>query len=193
MVAIVSGNSLGLDLTSKGVLGDQGVYGNASQGSGGQQVYVDASNGNLVIQQPQDVLVGAGLDVDSVLTYNSQGLRTDDNGDNFSLGTIPVQLAITGTANTAGSTLVRTGFDGSQATYTWDATNARYTSTAGGGAYDTITYSSTASAYTWTDGTTGTTETYSASSGHLLQTRTRGVTTRIPIVSPTHHVRQLKP
>ena len=43
MVAIVGGNSLGLDLTSKQVLGAQGVYGNAQTGRGAEQVYVNAS------------------------------------------------------------------------------------------------------------------------------------------------------
>jgi hypothetical protein len=35
MVAIVSGNTLGLELTSLGVLGSQGLWGTAGQGSSG--------------------------------------------------------------------------------------------------------------------------------------------------------------
>ncbi|HEY9023260.1 MAG TPA: hypothetical protein VIP05_03090, partial [Burkholderiaceae bacterium] len=169
MVAIVSGNSLGLNLTSKGVLGGQGVYGDPTMGQGGEQVYVNASNGNLVLQQLQDQLVGAGLDVASVLTYNSLGLANDDNGDNFSIGKAPVQLQLSGPVNTAGSTLTRTAFDGSQAVYTWDAANSRYIAVNGTGAFDTITYAS--SKYTWVDGATQTTETYDGTTGRLL-TRT---------------------
>ena len=48
MVAIVSGNSLGLSLSSLAVLGQRGVFGNATQGSSGDGAYVDVSNGNLV-------------------------------------------------------------------------------------------------------------------------------------------------
>src|SRR4051812_12036822 len=135
MVAVVSGNSLGLVLTSKGVLGDAGVSGDPTTGRGGEQVYVNAATGNLVMQQRQDELVGPGLDVDSVLTYNSQGLSNDDNADNFSMAMYsPRQLTTTGTVNTVGSTLALIEFDGAQAIYTWDATNQRYMCSSGGGA-----------------------------------------------------------
>ena len=169
MVAIVSGNSLGLNLTSNGVLGAAGLYGDPKMGQGGEQVYVNASTGNLVMQQLQDQLVGSGLNVSSVLTYNSQGLLNDDNGDNFSIGKAPAQLALAGTRNTSGSTLTRTAFDGSQAVYTWDSVNSRYVAVNGTGAFDTITFSG--SACTWTDGATQQKETYDGISGNLL-TRT---------------------
>ena len=168
MVAIVSGNGLGLDLTSRNVLGAQGAYGNPTTGQGGEQVYVNAATGNLVMQQLQDELVGAGPDIASVLSYNSQGQLTDDNGDNFSLGKVPVQLKLTGAVNTAGSTLTRTSFDGTQTVFTWDATHSRYVAINGasGGAFDTITYS--ASRYTWLAGATQQTETYDGATGNLL-------------------------
>ena len=166
MVAIVSGNSLGLNLTSSGVLGAQGTYGDPRTGQGGEQVYVNASTGNLVMQQLQDQLVASGLDVTSVLTYNSLGLATDDNGDNFSIGKVPAQLVLSGTVNTAGSTLTRTAFDGSQTVYTWDAANSRYVAVNGTGAFDTITYA--ASKYTWVDGATQQLETYDGTTGRLL-------------------------
>ena len=116
MVAIVSGNGTGLDLGSKGVLGGQGVLGDPAFGQGGENVYVNAANGNLVIQQLQDTLVGTGLDIGSVLTYNSLGAL---GGDNFSLGATLAQaghgqLVLAGTRNAAGSTLTVTTFDGSQ-------------------------------------------------------------------------------
>jgi YD repeat-containing protein len=168
MVAIVSGNTLGLNLTSKGVLGDQGVNGNPTQGQGGEQVYVNAATGNLVMQQLQDELVGAGLDVASVLTYNSMGLAGDDNGDNFSLGKVTVQLALSGTVNTAGSTLTRTAFDGSRSVYTWNATTSSYQCINGAGAFDSITYTATPSQYTWTDGSTQAKEIYDGATKRLL-------------------------
>ena len=166
MVAIVSGNSLGLNLTSGSVLGAQGTYGDPRTGQGGEQVYVNASTGNLVMQQLQDQLVASGLDVTSVLTYNSLGLANDDNGDNFSIGKVPAQLVLSGTVNTAGSTLTRTAFDGSQTVYTWDAANSRYVAVNGTGAFDTITYA--ASKYTWVDGATQQLETYDGTTARLL-------------------------
>ena len=168
MVAIVSGNTLGLNLTSKGVLGDAGVSGNPTQGQGGEQVYVNAATGNLVMQQLQDELVGAGLDIASVLTYNSRGLANDDNGDNFSLGKVAVQLALANTVNTPSSTLTRTAFDGSQSVFTWNATTSSYQCVNGAGAFDSITYSSAASKYTWVDGSTQEKETYDGATKRLL-------------------------
>lgn len=170
MVAIVSGNSLGLNLTSLGVLGGKGVLGDAAQGRAGEAGYVNIANGNLVLQDQDDRLVGRGGGVAAVRTYNSQGLMTDDNGDNWSLGTFLQQIRLSGTVNTAGSVLTRTERDGSQATYSWDAAKARYVSTAGGGAYDTITHDAANARYIWTDGESRRVEHYeSAATGRLLQ------------------------
>lgn len=170
MVAIVSGNSLGLNLTSLGVLGGKGVLGDAAQGRAGEAGYVNIANGNLVLQDQDDRLVGRGGGVAAVRTYNSQGLMTDDNGDNWSLGTFLQQIRLSGTVNTAGSVLTRTDRDGSQSSYTWDAAKARYVSTAGGGAYDTITHDAANARYIWTDGESRRVEHYeSAATGRLLQ------------------------
>src|SRR5688572_11393233 len=86
MVAIVSGNSLGLSLSSFGTLGSSGVFGNALQGRGSQFAYVNAATGNLVLQNRDELLVSRGLDSASVRTYNSQGALLDDNRDNWSMG-----------------------------------------------------------------------------------------------------------
>ena len=167
MVAIVSGNSLGLDLTSKGTLGNKGVLGDSTLGPGNEKVYVNAATGNLILQQQQDELVGPDLNIDSVLTYNSLGQATDDNGDNFSLGKFSSQIKLTfGTVNMAGSTVMVTGFDGSQAIYTWDAANSRYTTASGGGAYDTLSYAG--STYALTDGATQQVSAYDGATGRLL-------------------------
>ena len=154
MVAIVSGNSLGLSLTSLATLGQQGVLGTAGQGRNGEQSYVNVFSGNLVLQDFDDRLESRGLDVAAIRTYNSQGTFGDDNGDNWTVGPASqrVQLA-SGTLGAAGSTVLRTAADGSQSLYTWNAAKGVYLGTDGSGAYDTIAVDS--SRLVWTDGATG--------------------------------------
>ena len=79
--------------------------------------------------------MGQGPDVSTVMTYNSQRQRNDDNGDNFSLGAVPSQLTLSGILNTA-RTITVVSFDGSQQGYTWDSIGSRYVRTGDGGAYD---------------------------------------------------------
>lgn len=166
MVAIVVGNSLGLNLSSLGTLGQRGTFGSALTGRNGELAYVNAATGNLVLQDRDDVLMGRGLSVPSVRTYNSLGQLTDDNGDNWSLGAYTQQLRLVGTVNTAGSSFVRTDRDGSQSTYTYDSSSSQYVSTDGGGAHDRIRVAG--GAWTWTDGDTGAQERYDSATGALV-------------------------
>ena len=168
MVAIVSGNSLGLSLTSLATLGQRGVFGSAGTGRDGGLVYVNAANGNLVLQSQDALLAGRGRDAASVRTYNSQGQLTDDNGDNWSNGIFLQQLQLNGTRNTAGSTLVRTDRDGAKAVYTYDVDAGLYVSDAGPGAFDTIAYDSSNDQFAWADGATGEVERYDADTGRLM-------------------------
>ncbi|MDQ0013780.1 YD repeat-containing protein [Variovorax boronicumulans] len=169
MVAIVSGNSLGLSLASLATLGQRGTQGAAGQGRNGEQAFVNIANGNLVLQDFDDKLVGRGLDIQAVRTYNSQGLLNDDNADNWVVGAYGQRVQLTGTVATAGSTLTRTDRDGASAVYTWDVARSLYVSSAGAGAFDTIAYDSTALRFTWTDGSTGLLERYeSTGQGRLL-------------------------
>jgi len=168
MVAIVSGNSIGLSLTSLATLGQQGSFGSAGLGKGGSLVFVNAANGNLVLQSRDELLAGLGRDATGLRTYNSQGQLTDDNGDNWSNGIFLQQLKLTGVVNAMGSTLVRTDRDGAQSTYFFDADAGHYVSTEGSGAFDTIAYDAANDQFAWTDGTTGETEHYDAPTGRLV-------------------------
>ncbi|MDP9933620.1 Ig-like domain repeat protein, partial [Variovorax paradoxus] len=169
MVAIVSGNSLGLSLSSLATLGQRGQVGMAGQGRSGEQAYVNAATGNLVLQTRDELLLGRGPDTVSVRTYNSQGLLSDDNADNWAVGAFGQRMLLTGTVATAGSTLTRTDRDGAQAVFTWDATQSRYSSPAGSGAFDTIAYDAGASQFVWTDGDSGLVERYqSTGQGRLV-------------------------
>ena len=183
MVAIVSGNSLGLSLTSLATLGQRGVHGDAATAGGSNEMaYVNAATGNLVLQTRDELLMGRGLSVDSTRTYNSQGKLNDDNGDNWSLGFYRQQLRLVGAPNTEGSTFIRTDRDGAQATFTYQA--GVYVSKEGAGAFDRIKIDS-ATSWTFTDGATGVMDTYDAATGRLIKTTIPKVGTPIDATAGT--------
>jgi YD repeat-containing protein len=163
MVAIVAGQGLGLFNTSGGVLGGAGQLGVGAQGRSGEKVLVNASTGNLVVQQQDEWLVGVGPDVGVGRTYNSLGGGTDDNGDNWRLGLSRRIVGLVGTVNTAGSAITRVGEDGAEVVYSWDATRAAYVSKNGAGSFDTLSLAG--GFWTWTDGDTQVKETYQVVSG----------------------------
>src|SRR5258705_6847903 len=156
MTAIVSGNSLGLLNTSLHVLGGQGAVGQAAHGRAAERAYVNAATGNLVLQNTDEVLLGRGPDVNVLRTYNSQGVLNDDNGDNWRLGVYRKVYNLTGTVNTAGSTVTRVAEDGSESVYAYDTALGKYVCHDGAGAYDTLAFDGAAQTWTWkwTDGTT---------------------------------------
>jgi YD repeat-containing protein len=160
MVAIVSGSNAGLDLTSFTSLGGQGAGGVAAQGRNGERAYVNVASGNLVLQDVDDRLVGHGLAVTALRTYNSQGQYSDDNGDNWTAGIVGKQIVGNGPLNKSGSTVVRTEQDGGQQLFTFDAARGEYVNTDGGGAYDTVLFDKGGKRFIWTDGTSGATEEY---------------------------------
>jgi YD repeat-containing protein len=156
MVAIVSGDSLGLSLTSLTTLGQEGVAGASATGRNGEQAFVNVATGNLVLHDQDDYLAAQGADISIVRTYNSQGQLQE--GDRWALGT--TRQRVDRAAD--GITIVRTDRDNAQATYTWDAVHARYVTTAGGGADDIITWDAASGTCVWTDGATGLREAYDA-------------------------------
>lgn len=169
MVAIVSGNSLGLSLSSLAVLGQRGMSGAAGQGRSGEQAYVNAATGNLVLQNRDEFIQGRGPDILSLRTYNSQGVLDDQNANSWNVGAFGQKVVLTGTVASLDSRLVRTDRDGAQAAYSWEAASGRYVSTAGAGAFDTIAYDGSASQFVWTDGETGLVERYQATAhGRLV-------------------------
>ncbi|WP_220702115.1 hypothetical protein, partial [Trinickia fusca] len=170
MVAIVSGNGLGLSLSSLSLLGQRGVAGNVAGGRNGELGYVNAANGNLILQDRDDYLAAHGLPVDVLRTYNSEG-NFGDGGDNWNLGTSRKHLQISGIVYTAGSTITRTDADGTQAVFTFDAARDLYVNRDGAGANDTIRYDSKAGRLIFTSGATGAQERYEMGGlGRLLST-----------------------
>lgn len=171
MVAIVTGQGLGLNSGSFAALGQRGVFGSATVGRSGDQAYVNAATGNLVLQTRDEFLSGIGLSTESRRTYNSRGQFTDDNGDNWTMGLYDRQLQLSGTFGQPGSSLVRTDRDGSQALLLWDSALQRYVGKEGGGAYDQVT--AAGADWVWTDGATGLKETYNSYSGRLTTSTDR--------------------
>ncbi|WP_048438936.1 RNase A-like domain-containing protein [Caenimonas sp. SL110] len=163
MAAVVTGNSLGLSLTSLATLGRDGSQGNSRTGRNGEQVYVNASNGNLIVQDQDDYLAARGLDLTAVRTYNSQAKMVGGKVDAWAVGAMRERIAPPSTWGAG--TLTRTDADAAQALYTWDSANARYSTTAGAGAFDSVKLA--AGLYVWTDGATGAIERYDAT-GRLV-------------------------
>ena len=180
MVAVISGNSLGLLNSSLNVLGtNQGVSGVAASGRNGEGVFVNAATGNLIIQRRDEMMVGRGTDIDTVRTYNSQGSYDRPNwniGFYRQLTGLSTSTPNTGT-NTKASTITRIDADGAELLYSYDSTRQAYINKDGSGSYDSLSYNATSKQWTWTDGDSRVTETFDwqNGSGKLLnQTDTDG-------------------
>lgn len=155
MVAIVAGNGLGLFNTSLNSLGGIGSPGQGNLGQAGGQALVNISNGNLVLRFTDEQLSGLGQDLLHTRTYNTRGDFSD--GDGWRLDA-ERSLTLVGTVNTAGSQMIRITGDGHKTVYRWDG--ARYQSSEGDGAHDTLTWDKPAGQMVWTDGSRRTTERY---------------------------------
>ena len=158
MVAIFAGLGFGFERGSGSVLGGSGLLGSALQGWGGEGVFVNGASGNLLLQKQDEFLVGKGPDVGVGRTYNSLTSLADDNGDKWRQSTDRRVYGLTGTLNTAGSTVNRISGDGTEIVYAWDASVGAYVTKDGGGAYDRIVRSGTE--WVWTDGDSQSTERY---------------------------------
>jgi YD repeat-containing protein len=159
MVAIVTGNGLGLERSSAFVLGSRGQLGSAGIGRSGESVYVNAANGNLVITRQDEFFAGLGPDVGLSRTYNSQAASDGDNGDDWQES---VYRKVVGTNGNA--TVTRVDWDGSETVYA-QISSGLYRTTDGSGAHDQLAWSG--SQWTWTDGDSRVTDTYD-SNGRLL-------------------------
>src|SRR5687767_12349713 len=126
MIDVITGYQLG-------VAANTGVALNldSSPGQAQQKISVNAVTGNLSIQRTDQLLLGRGPDAAVVRTYNSQGRFDDENGDNFRFSVQRRISNLTGTVNTAGSTVLRTAEDGSQQLFTYRVDQACYVSTDG--------------------------------------------------------------
>jgi YD repeat-containing protein len=138
MVAIISGNGFGLATGSSATLGQSGIFGNPNLGNSGEAAFINVANGNLVLRDQDEFVAALGADLSLTRTYNAQGSYSDGSGANWRMGEVKQIGGLTGTLNTAGSTVTRTGGDGSQALYVYDVAQARYVSTDGAGGYNKL-------------------------------------------------------
>ena len=179
MVAIFTGNGLGLAQGSANILGGAGQLGSAGLGRGGDQVSVNAATGNLVITRQDEFLAGIGLGASVSRVFNSQATASDDrdNADRWQQSTTRRVFGLTGTANTTGSTLQRQDADGSIISYTYGARGgvSAYWTTKGSGAHDKIVQSG--GNWVWTDGDSQVSETYSLAYGSTTDYRIVSATT----------------
>ncbi|MBN3816361.1 LysM peptidoglycan-binding domain-containing protein [Paraburkholderia sp. Se-20369] len=165
MVAIVTGNGLGLQSSSALGLGARGQLGAASFGQAGEQVYVNAANGNLMVQDRDLMMIGRGVNGAIHRAYNSQGRVATDGWRPGGARTVG---ELTGTLNQAGSTVQRTDWDGSTITYGYDAQRRLYVATSGTGARATLAYDAGLRQWAWQDGGKRLAECYDAVRGGRL-------------------------
>lgn len=126
MVQIFSGNSLGLQGSSLGQLGNFGPQGTAGLGQCGVSAYMNVCNGNLVLTQKDGALVTAGMRFQLLNTYNSQG----DKNQPWCLNT-QTRLIFEGGGSEAGSIIIRVAEDGHVTRFQFDVDKRGYFSSDG--------------------------------------------------------------
>jgi YD repeat-containing protein len=163
MVAVVTGNGLGLYTSSRNTHGAGGTSGDPQMGRGNESVFVNTTSGNLIIQSQDENLAALGLDLNLVRTYNSQGTADDDNNDGWRHGAQQRLITLNGTINAANSNITKVFGDGSRVVYYYSTSLSAYVSSEGDGAHDRLTHSG--GTWTWTDASSRVVETYNWASG----------------------------
>ena len=121
MTQLFTGIGLGLQGSSLGLLGSYGPKGSAGLGQGGESVYVNGANGNLVLKQSDGFLAGPGLGLDLFQVYNSRG----EKGGAWRFNT-DTSLQFEGRPNTAGSVVKRRDEDGHCSRFIYDEHQKTY-------------------------------------------------------------------
>ncbi|CDZ78026.1 Cell wall-associated polypeptide CWBP200 [Legionella massiliensis] len=127
MTQIFTNEGLGIASSSINQLGSYGPKTDATLGQGGESVYVNAANGNMVIRQNDGFLAGTGLGLDLIQSYNSLG----ESGHNWSFN-VQTRLIINGAINSPGSEVLRIDEDGHSSCFIFDQTKGYYVAEHGG-------------------------------------------------------------
>src|SRR5712691_7871679 len=107
-----------------------------------EELYVNVSNGNLIIRHVDAFLPSQGEDTMVVRTYNSRGSWSGNTGQGWSINTIVLNLS-----QITSNIITLVNADTSQFVFTNDGTGV-FRSVDGPGAYETITQNKTAKTFT---------------------------------------------
>ncbi|MFM2409443.1 MAG: hypothetical protein RL481_271, partial [Pseudomonadota bacterium] len=173
MTAIFFGfNGTGIERNNAWFLGARAQMGNPLQGRGGDNVFVNAANGSLVIQNSDEIVFGQGPDAVVGRTYNSsgkfgqQGSKTATDADNWLFNQQRFIRMTQKDPGDQGSKLQLTDWDGTVINWTYvngqsyykvqDADAIPYND-------DRITFAG--GIFTWQDGKTGVKQRFDYRSG----------------------------
>ncbi|THB70252.1 MAG: hypothetical protein D6B28_09760, partial [Gammaproteobacteria bacterium] len=167
MASIIVGNDLGVQNSSLNKVGAVNVNGLGTSGNADEQVAVNAATGNLIVQNIDENLIGAGVDTSVLRTYNLKGRFDDDNDDNWGIGFYRKVHS-----HVADQTVSRTNSDGSESLYKYDSNQSTvdekvYVEVDPKGAPATLTF--TNNIWEWRDGQNTVKETY----GDLIEGKYR--------------------
>src|SRR5579862_5011139 len=133
MATIIGGNGTGTLDSSLYLLNRNDTTGAGTAGHG-EQVYINVTNGNLVLDHLDQFLPSETNNFLTTRTYNSQGQFGTPDGEGWNLSEFSRLQVIT-----PGQIVVLNG-DGSQFTFNFDPSSGVYRSVDGAGAYETISF-----------------------------------------------------
>lgn len=131
MSQIFTGSGLGTNGSSIDALGGYGPGGNSSLGQANESLYINASNGNLVLKQNDGFLADHNLGQSLIHSYNAQG-KSNQSHWVFNVATRITDL--TGTLNSKGSSVKRIDEAGHETLYRYDEKKHAYLAEDGSGA-----------------------------------------------------------
>ena len=171
MVAVVSGNGLGLINSSFTALG--GAQGsNLLLGQSRTLQAVNLASGNLILQDQDESLSVRGFSTNFLRTYNSQGTVAGVGQDGWVTGYERKVALTSGTLNVAGSKMTLYTGDGQSQIFTYVSAN-NYQSTDSDGAHDSLALSGTT--WTYTEGSTRRQEQYEDHASSTLLGRLKNI------------------
>src|SRR5581483_1990818 len=133
MATIIGGDGTGLLNSSLGQVNLNQSTGAGSAGNG-EQVYINVTNGNLVIDHLDQFLPSETNNFLTLRTYNSRGEIETANGEGWDQTEFASLSVITP------GHIVLTNGDGSEFNFYFDPSSGVYRSTDGAGAYETLTF-----------------------------------------------------
>lgn len=155
MPAIIANDGLGLFNSTQNTLSNS-PFSNGLLGQSGVGLNFNVTNGNAVVWDLDHQRVGQGLNANFARTYNSQGDLSNSDGWRFNFER---ELIV-------GTDITRITGDEKSSVFNL-VSGTTYQSTDGDGAHDTITFNGT-DTYTYVEGSTGLTETYTQHGGRWL-------------------------